>query len=210
MIKPPLIPSLGKSHYTTLLKDLDNDTKSLITNIFSTFIITGINSPALLEEQFYSLWNFYEINDNDKSIFIQTLQDTYNEHRDYYKELLTNYLKEYDYSTGNRHTTTRNDSESTSKTRTSSGSNYNGRKEYDLPNKTVNPSDESGYLTGKVINTETSEDTSEEEGNSEVNGTTTTVYGEQFLRLKREYLNQIRNIYREFAQRFSDSFLHIY
>ena len=49
-----------------------------------------------------------------------------------------------------------------------------------------------------------------DEGHSDYESDVVTTYDNEFLDLKRKYLNQIRNIYHEFALKFSDCFIHVF
>jgi hypothetical protein len=73
-------------------------------------------------------------------------------------------------------------------TRTTTSNSMN----VDLPNKVIDSNDIYKYPS------------------SADKGSVTTTDNSHFLILKRQYMNQIRDLYREFASRFSDLFLHIY
>lgn len=60
----------------------------------------------------------------------------------------------------------------------------------DLPNKQISPTDY--YKYPSAVDKKTNDDPA------------------RFLLLKQQYLSQIRNLYREFASRFTDCFIHIF
>lgn len=202
-------PTLVKANYTTLLLDVNEVTENFLENLFSDFE-SSADVPVSLYLEFKSMYNFYEICDKDESIFRQCVEDVYYEHQNYYKELFDNYSKEYNYMTGNTRTMTRNDTSSGSHSRDNTDSGNTDRTEYDLPNKVVTPTTATGYATSK--NTENGSSTGHEEGEreSEYHSTITHTYSNEILDLKRKYIEQIRNVYREFASKFSDCFLHLF
>lgn len=250
-------PSLTVANYTTILKDVDSETLTAIQSLLSTdSFCTQLD--VSLYNVFMSIWRYYEISDSDEDVFIQMLTDVYNEHKNYYKEVVTNYIKAYDYSTNNKRVMSRIDSstrtnsntrtEDLSNTRTEdlsnthvedlsnsvTGSTANDKTEYDLPNKVVTPLTNDGYATGKTKDsgsnsststgdntvtdtgdntvTNTGDNTITDEGETSVSYTSTIThtYNNEFLDLKKKYMEQIRNVYREFSEKFSDCFIHLF
>ena len=124
------------------------------------------------------MWDAYEISGETIGEFKMFLLDTFNLHKDYYEEMLDNYEKEFDYTTGVTRTSTNNAQDI----------------HVDLPNKKIDADDI--YLYPNDGNKGTS--------------TTTTTDNALMLRMKREYLRQIRNLYNEFAMKFTDCFIHIF
>lgn len=196
---------LATAKYTTLLKDVTENTLSSITLLFNTF---GVQETLL--NMFLSKYRYNEICDKDESIFIQCVTDVFNEYKDYYTEMLTNYTKQYDYATGNKKVITRTDSSHSEGVSDTTNTNNSANRNYDMPNKVVNPDDESGYLTSKDTHDGNSNVNTENENSSTYDSSVTTEYKNEFLDLKRKYLSQIRNLYSEFADRFMDCFLHVY
>lgn len=137
-----------------------------------------------------NVWDFYEISGESYGEETMFIQQVYNQHKSYFRELLDNYKKQFDYEDGIKKVTEF----------TRSGSTDNNSVSVDLPNKKIDAEDIYKYPdTGDKGHTE-----------SESGGeTTVTDYG-AFLELKRAYLDQIRNVFEEFAYRFSDCFLHLY
>lgn len=153
-----------------------------------------------------AMWDYYEIAGETIGVFKLIFKNKFNEHLRYYEEMLDNYEKEFDYATATTRTYTNT---RTGTTKGDSTSNNTDKSLYvDLPNKKI---DENNYWTTpsrgdktdnentSTANTSTEEEFKHEETNSEL-----------FLRLKNQYLNQIRDLYREFSDRFSSCFLHIF
>ena len=84
------------------------------------------------------------------------------------------------------------------------------KSDYDLPNKVVDNTSADGYMTGKSIDNVHQITDNENSKDSTYDSEITHVYDNEFLDLKKKYLEQIRNLYREFSAKFSDCFLHIY
>lgn len=198
-------PKLTEAKYTKLLKDIDDEFIDQIQDSFNEF-----DEDDKLLDMFLRKYRYYEICDKEESVFVQCVRDVFYEYLDYYTELLTNYNKEYDYALGNKKTMTRTDTTESNKNGTVAAENDNVHREYDLPNKVVDASSEDGYLTAKDTNKGSSSASTEENNSSEYGSSIETVYHDEFLDLKRKYLNQIRNVYEEFADKFKDCFLHIY
>lgn len=203
----PVIPKvdLNEAKYTTLLNDISDESKTTLETLLDAF-----GTDEMLTAIFYAKYRYYEICDKDESIFLQCVNDVYDEHKKYYLELLENYNKEYDYATGNKRIVSRDDSAVASHNKDVSGKSESTSKEYDLPNKTVDPNDEFGYLTGADKNENENQVSDVGSSTSDSHSDVTTIYADEFLDLKRKYLAQIRNVYSEFADKFKDCFLHIY
>ena len=202
-------PKLTEAVYTKLYKDLTTAQKAELHLVFAVKFpaVTGETSFTTV---FESMWNFYEICDSDVSVFRDCVIDVFNQNCDYYKELYDNYKKEYDYAVGNKRTMTRHDSSHSERTGYTASTGTGSTKEYDLPNKAVSESSENGYLTGKneSDNMEIGNDASNKD--STYDSEIVNVYDNEFLDLKKKYMQQIRNLFEEFAGRFSDCFIHLF
>lgn len=196
-------PSIDKANYTTLLKDVSEDKLNQIKTAFLTF-----NNNNDLFDMFMVMFRYYEINDESEDVFVQCVLDTYNEHLKYFKELYDNYTKEYDYATGNKRIVSRSDSSESSKTEDITNTDNNTRSHYDLPNKTVQSPD--GYIDDVTKDNGGSTSNADTNSSHSYESSVTTEYKNEFLTLKRQYLNQIRNINREYCERFHDCFLSVY
>ena len=196
-------PKVDKANYTILLKDVSVDKLNEIKTAFNSF-----NNTDDLYDMFINMYRYYEINDASEDVFVQCVIDTFNEHKSYFKELYDNYTKEYDYATGNKRITTRNDTSASSKTEAVTNTDNNTKTHYDLPNKTVQSPD--GYIDDVTKDNGSSTSNANASGSNNYDSIVTTEYKNEFLALKRQYLNQIRNINREYCERFHDCFLSIY
>ena len=117
-------PQLNKAKYTTLLKDIDTEVLDRIADVMGDF-----NTENELFDMFMSKYRYYEICDKDEEVFLQCVTDVYNEHVQYYTELMTNYTKEYDYATGNKKTMSRTDTTESNKNGTVDAENNSTHRE---------------------------------------------------------------------------------
>lgn len=175
--------------YTMTFREFRTHTGTWLRDLFEAFSTEEDEIVALLEV-FNGKWDVFEIigeTIQEQKIF---MLDTFNEYYRYYKEILDNYKKQYDYSTGGRKITTFS----------RSGSSGSEAIAVELPNKKIDADNIYKYP-----------DSGSKDSSTNSSSGTTTVYDTSaFLELKREYLDQIRNVYEEFAGRFSDCFMMIY
>lgn len=197
--------SLTEAKYTKLYINTLPSTKTGIQAIFLNF-----NHDSDLYNMFLSMYRYYEICDEDDTVFISCISDKFNEYKAYYKELYDNYTKEYDYAVGNKKVVSRSDTSHSESDDNVVSSNASTDKQYDLPNKVVDPDEENGYLTGKDTHDGSSSVNNTTDHDSTYGSTITTEYKDEFLTLKRQYLNQIRNLYHEFCEKFKECFIQIY
>lgn len=187
------------------LESLDGFTSDDVDGIFeaiaSKYALCDINIPTKGINQEYTA---AEVN-----VFLQDMFYILNLKRPYYVELIHNYQKEYDYATGNKRTTHREDSwnkqGSTTNTVTSSGEHT----EYELPNKVVG---DNYKATPNAIDSDTGSSTNQGNNATITTGSSDTVvtYSNEFLDLKRKYLSQLRNVYEEYADELKECFYLIY
>ena len=203
----PLTPkvNLNEAKYTTLLKDISLSYNSAIQLLFNSF-----TNNSSLYDMFISMYRFNEICDKDEAIFYTCVSDVFNEFKEYYKELYNNYVKQYDYATGNTRVVERHDTGHSESNDHTYGSSESTGRNYDLPNKVVNPNEEDGYLTSKDKRDGSNQVNNITDHDNTYGSTVTTKYNNEFLDLKRKYLNQIRNLYHEFCEKFKDCFIHVY
>lgn len=202
-------PKLTEANYTKLYRDLNIFIKTQIRTLLDrNFLATDFTER--MSHVFEAKYNFYELCTDNDQIFVECVTNVYTEYINYYKELYDNYKKQYDYALGNKRTMARHDVSHSERDITTSTSDSGTRKDYDLPNKVVDPTSEDGYLTGKSVNS--GEGTSRDAGSkdSTYDSTIINTYDNEFLDLKKKYLAQIRNLYEEFAEKFSDCFLHLF
>lgn len=157
-----------------------------------------------------SVWNIYEISGETEDEFKVFFSDTFNEFKDYYLDIITNYEKSFDYTIANKKirtlTETENTKENGNNTRKVTDDGLNTK--YDLPNKPTTTE----YPTTKISDTNENNDNSAYSSAKDKgkDTTDTTIYNNEYIKLKNEYLKQIKSYYHEFAMKFSDCFVHIY
>ena len=164
----------------------------------------------------YSIFCFYEIGSDEEnhnyigSEFASFMTTTCSEYGEYYKEVITNYRKEYDYALNNKRVMYKTDELNMVGNTKIDTENNGSTTDYQLPNKVV---DEERYRS-----TPSSITDNDNKGSSDKkydNNTTRvsehiTEFNNQFIDLKNKYMAQIRNVYREFAMKFKDCFYQIY
>lgn len=190
------------------LLPLSNYGELLLSYMSSSSFTSDMASDMI--DMLASVYRYYECGTDDNDEMLQFMKDTFDEYKDYYYELITNYKKEYNYALNNKRVITKSDKfnieGNTQITNEQNGSNTR----YDLPNKVVptsnwrsTPSDitdtKDSSLNNKDYTNETTRDS-----------TTTTEFNNEFIDLKNKYMNQIRNVYREFAMKFKDCFYQVY
>lgn len=135
-----------------------------------------------LQDALLARWRIYEICGETYGEFKYFMIDTLNVHKKYYEEMIDNYDKEFDYSVA------------TIRKTKSKGNQKNVN--VDLPNKKIDAIDIYSYPS--------SGDKTDSENEISYE------HPDIFLTLKKQYMNQIRDLYREYAEKFSDCFIHIY
>lgn len=157
-----------------------------------------------------SVYRYYECGTDDYDEMLQFMKDTFDEYKDYYYELITNYKKEYDYALNNKRVITKSDKLNMEGNTQVSNEQDGSNIRYDLPNKVVaesnwrsTPSDITDSKDSSVNNKDYTNETTRD-------STTTTDFNNEFIDLKNKYINQIRNLYREFAMKFKDCFYQVY
>lgn len=198
--------SLTEAKYTKLLKDVSQTKLTAISTLFSTF---ETNSDELYKH-FLSKFRYYEIIDSDEDVFVQCITDIYEEHLNYFQSILTAYKKDIDIDDITTKTSTRTDTNEGEKESSGSTTTDNTHREYDLPNKVISSTDENGYLTAKDTTNNTGTVSDSESHSNTYTSDNTSKDNKDFIRLKREYLAHIRDIYEEFTDRFYDCFIHVY
>ena len=136
----------------------------------------------------------------------QFMLDTFCEYSTYYKEIIDNYTKEYNYALNNKRVVTKQDALNISGNNTISGTGSN--TDYELPNKVI-PENQYRNTPTSITDNENSSSKTYQNATSRTS-TNTTEFNNEFIDLKNKYMNQIRNVYREFAMKFKDCFYQIY
>ena len=156
-----------------------------------------------------SEFNLYEIGGETDEMFKIMFEDTFKQYKDYYNERITAYEKQYDYTLGNRRRTMKTSAINTKGEQFGIEGSDNKHTEIELPNKQVSR-DYEGYPN--AINTDKSESQARKDYSNDttLNDEVTTIFDDEFLDLKRKYMEQLRNIYLEFAKKFKECFILIY
>lgn len=157
-----------------------------------------------------SVYRYYECGTEDKDEMLQFMKDTFDEYKDYYYELITNYKKAYDYALNNKRVITKSDKLNIEGNTQISNEQDASNTRYDLPNKVV-PSSNWRSTPSDITDTKDSSLNNKDYTNETTrDSTTTTEFNNEFIDLKNKYINQIRNLYREFAMKFKDCFYQVY
>lgn len=205
-----------EAKYTTLYKDwlIKEHHKSfpqglIVTNGAELFdrisqVWGDQDMASALTEMLYSVYEYYEVGDDNE--MFQFMYDTFCEYSTYYKEVIDNYTKEYNYALNNKRVVTKQDALNISGNNSISGSGSN--TDYELPNKVI-PENQYRNTPTSINDTENSSSKTYQNATSRTS-TNTTEFNNEFIDLKNKYMNQIRNVYREFAMKFKDCFYQIY
>lgn len=204
-----MIPTNSSANYTKLLKDVTSGVLSSISNLFNATFPSVLSSQSLYDV-FIARWRYYEICEEDESMFLQMVTDTYNENKDYFKELYDNYSKAYDYALNNKRVMERHDASHSEGTFDGDVTDDKTTSDFDLPNKVVSETSADGYMTGKTVDGSHQVVDNENSKDSTYDSVITHTYNNEFLDLKKKYLAQIRNIYREFSEKFDVCFYHLF
>lgn len=160
-------------------------------------------------DMFTSMYNLCEIGAETPDLFRKMVTDTFNEYKDYYNQLLDAYEKQYDYATGNKKITIRSETVDTDTDRISKNIDNNKHTEIELPNKQVSNPDDS-YPSAIDKDESNSKNVSNAKAKTVREYTDTVEYKDEFIDLKNKYIEQIRNVYKEFCEKFKDCFMIIY
>lgn len=159
-----------------------------------------------------SIFAYYEIGSDEEdhkypnSEFKDFMLQVCSEYGNYYKEVIENYYKEYQYELNNKRVVTKSDALNISGNNTTSGTGSN--TDYELPNKVI-PENQYRNTPTSITDNENSSSKTYQNATSRTS-TNTTEFNNEFIDLKNKYMNQIRNVYREFAMKFKDCFYQIY
>lgn len=167
---------------------------------------------STLYDMLLNVYRFYEIGEDDDEhlIMFNFLVDVFREYAPYYNQVIQNYNKEYDYALNNKRTITKSDKLNMVGNTNISNEQNGSTTRYDLPNKVV-PSSNWRSTPSDITDTEESSSNNKDYTNDTTrDSTTTTEFNNEFIDLKNKYMNQIRNVYREFAMKFKDCFYQVY
>jgi len=158
------------------------DLRKTDPNFFDFIDFIDSDHSAELVSAIKAMWDIYEIAGETPGEQHKFMLDTFNEFKPYYVEKITEYDKKLDWI--NFHISTIG----------VEGTDTNLHSE--LPNKQISADDYFAYPT----------DTNKDNTNS----TTTATDPSKLMSLRRQYLSQIKDYYREFALRFSQDFIHMF
>lgn len=165
-------------------------------------MIKAIDFFNTYRQDLYTMFKQY-LEEDDANVMVSTLKAKYRDYDfaytsegdcedaiddiitlngNYYKEMLSNYKKEFDYTSGITKTTT-NEGENTELL-------------VDLPNKVIDSNDYFKYPSNA--------------NNDKQSLTVTQTDPSRMIYLKNQYLRQVRNLYDEFAEKFRILFMNTY
>lgn len=193
------------SKYTKTLNELlveDSNLRTEILEIFKTGFVPNEQRGVVLMGKFIAQWGMYEVNNLDEidyidkngyvrhsNVFVYSVYETFTSRVNYYKQLLDAYEKDYNFEEGLTVTQT----SSTTETGRTNGS----EKQYDLPRSggESKPSN-SASSTADV--------------NNEASTTVTRTDKSRFINLRTQYMNKVRDLFRDFALEFYECFILVY
>ena len=207
-----------EAKYTMLYKNwlVANPELSPLTN-YGELLLSYMSSSSFTSDMasdmidmLASVYRYYECGTDDNDEMLQFMKDTFDEYKDYYYELITNYKKEYDYALNNKRVITKRDELNINGNTLISNEQDGSNTRYDLPNKVVPSSNWRSTPSDITDNKDSSVNNKDYTNETTRDSTTTTEFNNEFIDLKNKYINQIRNLYREFAMKFKDCFYQVY
>lgn len=192
--------------YTETFYDFLKDNPNFLDDIIQ---LSTSERSQKLKEALTSEFNLYEIGGETEKVFEIMFTDTFKQWKDYYEERITAYEKQYDYTEGNKRRTIKSSTINTEGSQDGNGSSNSKNTEIELPNKQVTQSYE-GYPNAITKDENSDEQHREYENETTLDDEVTTIFDDEFLDLKRKYMEQLRNIYLEFAKKFKECFILIY
>lgn len=163
----------------------------------------------MLGELIADKYNDYDMVEETNNLLQHYFLDIFEENIIYYAQLLVNYRKDYDYATGNKRIVSRNDNINIEGHREINNDNNNKSTDYELPNKVIADNYES--TPSNINKTDTKEkSTNDYDNNTTHESQVVTEYKNEFLDLKNKYMNQIRDVLKEFASKFELCFQLVY
>lgn len=169
------------ARYTMTLYDVITIEPTFLENIM--FFMDGEHTDKLITEV-RAMWDVYEIAGETIGEQRKYMEDTFKEYKEYYAEKIAEYDKKLDWADKTFYEVyTKSESNGTS-------------IHSDLPNKQIDPDDYFAYPSNTDKSGADSEDTTTDKS--------------KLLSIRRQYLSQIKDYYREFALRFAEDFIHMY
>lgn len=152
------------------------------STLFSFIDFIDADHTQELISSILAMWDIYEIAGETVGQQKKFMHDTYDEYKNYYATKIQEYEKKLEW-TDMATVTSHTESDATG-------------LHSELPNKQIDPDDYYAYPT----------DTDKRDDNSD----STVTDPSKLLSLRRQYLSQIKDYYREFALRFANDFLHLF
>lgn len=193
------------SKYTKTLNELlvsDSNLGNEILNIFKSGFGPDEKKAQALMSRFISQWGMYEVNSLDEidyvstggavvhsNVFVYSIYETFHSRVSYYNQLLEAYEKEYNFEEGLTVTQTSSTTET--------GRTNGNEKQYDLPR--------SGGESKPSNSVDSIADV-----NNEASTTVTRTDKSKFINLRTQYMNKVRDLFRDFALEFYECFILVY
>ena len=193
------------SKYTKTLNELlatDSNFSNELLDIFKTAFGPDEKKGAALWSRFLNQWGMYEVNSLDEidyvtssgyvrhsNVFIYSVYTTLHSKISYYKQLLEAYEKEYNFEEGLTITQTSSSTET--------GRTNGSEKQYDLP-RSGGESKPSNSATSTA------------DVNNSASTTVTRTDKSKFINLRTQYMNKVRDLFRDFALEFYECFILVY
>lgn len=161
-------------------------------------VMSTTERTTKLVQMLINTYGIYEISGETEGEEKEFLIDVFGCYKDYYEEILDNYTKKFNFESGiiNNSLTTH--------TKKNDGEDSNVNIHVELPNKKIDANDYFNYPDNadKEITTR---------GTSVTDTNTSSVTSnDKYIKLKNQYIRQIRNIYSEIALKFKECFIMLY
>lgn len=205
-----------EAKYTMLYKDwlvkTKEGTQTTYGALLANYIEDGVFSDMAndLLNMIASVYRYYECGSEDGDEMLQFMEDTFDEYRDYYYEIITNYQKEYDYALNNKRVTSKTDKLTIEGNTSISNNEERSSTDYELPNKVIPANQYRNTPSNINDNNASSSQDKSYDNNTSRDSETTVEFNNEFIDLKNKYMRQIRNVYHEFAMKFKECFYQVY
>lgn len=203
--------------YTETLMEFNHYNPDFLRELFKGLEGQTLDNMAysdMLYNAFVNQWNIYEIGGETEDMFKEYVKEDFNCFLHEYKQKLDAYYKAYDYTTANtiEHNGTDNRTRTSSRTtdNTSEYTNNSTTTDYDLPRSVKAESAPSGKSNIEAGGNNTENGTTTGNDTDENTYNDTTRRNDIMMRLKREYMMQITDLFRDFSLRFADCFILVY
>lgn len=204
--------------YTSCLYNVLDDYPNLLENL----TMSTEERTTRFKDTFVAMWFNYEIGLETIGLFKLTLEQRFNRYKNYYEELLDTYETNINFLDGIKSTRTisetnlKDDTDVASSTRalTRDETKTLGESTTTLPRVQTANSIPSSKVDGTTEISDTTNDSVNYNNTKTINEertlTETKTGDENVIKLKVEYMNQIRNLYEEFSKEFKSCFIQIF